>query len=187
MIEITEIQKKLQTCLKPNRYEHTLGVMYTAAALAMCHGEDLEKAMLAGLLHDCGKAYSVKEQLAYCIHNHIPLDEVAKKAPALIHAKLGAYLAQHEYDVVNPDILDAICCHTTGHPNMTMLEKILYVSDYIEPGRKVIPALLETRKVCFSDINRAVALIAGATLSYLKANALQIDRMTIETYEYYSE
>ena len=88
--------------------------------------------------------------------------------PALIHAKLGAYLAENEYKIKDREILDAITWHTTGRPAMTMLEKILYIADYIEPNRKIIPGLEEIRGIVFQDIDRAIYLSAKRTVRYLE-------------------
>lgn len=185
MTDITGIQKKLEKRLKPERYEHTLGVMYTAASLAMCYKADISKAMLAGLLHDCGKYCSGKEQFRLCGELNIALTESEKKMPALIHAKLGAYLAEHEYNIKDSDILGAVTYHTTGKPDMSLLEKIIYIADYIEPNRQEIPLLGEVRHAAFSNLDRAVALSAGSTISYLDHVGREIDPMTVRTYEFY--
>lgn len=107
--------------------------------------------------------------------------------PALIHAKLGAYLAEHEYGIRDESILNAITYHTTGRPDMTMLEKIIYIADYIEPNRKIIPGLDEVRRLSFTDINQAVCLSAGATTRYLKNGGKSVDPMTIQTYNFYKK
>lgn len=185
MADLVGIRKKLEKKLKPERYEHTIGVMYTASSLAMCYGEDIHKALLAGLLHDCGKFCSGKEQMELCKEYQIPLTASELKMPALVHARLGAYLAEHEYNIKQPEILDAIAYHTTGRPAMTMLEKIVYIADYIEPGRMVIPGLGEVRKAAFANIDEAVAMCAGATISYLESIGRGIDPMTVRTYEFY--
>ena len=143
--ELTAIRKKLEKKLKEERYIHTLGVMYTAASMAMRHGADVQKAMTAGLLHDCGKYCDVNEQILLCRKHHIKLSDAELEVPALIHARLGAYFAEYEYGITDSEILDAITYHTTGRPAMTMIEKIVYLADYIEPGRKKIPGLAEVR------------------------------------------
>lgn len=180
-----EIEKKLRKRLKPERYEHTMGVMYTAASLAMRYDTDVEQAMYAGLLHDCGKYCSTSEQIHLCEKYGIHLSESELEMPALIHAKLGVYLAEHQYDVSSKEILQAIRYHTTGRKAMTLLEKIVYIADYIEPGRKMIPILPEVRLAAFQNIDEAVYLSAGATISFLKGTSRPIDTLTIETYEYY--
>ena len=183
--ELREISRKLSKILKKNRYEHTLGVMYTAASLAMCYGGDVQKAMTAGLLHDCGKYLSAEDQIRFCKKKEIPLTESELQMPALVHAKLGAYLARHEYGIKDSDILDAITYHTTGRPDMTLLEKIVYIADYIEPNRREIPGLEQIRKIVFTDIDRAVCLSAGSTVRYLKNGGKAVDPMTINTYNFF--
>lgn len=183
--ELLKIQKDLAKKLKKERMEHTTGVMYTAASLAMCYHTDIQKALTAGLLHDCAKYGSVKDQIRLCHKKEIPLTESEISMPALIHAKLGAYLAQHEYGIEDREILDAITYHTTGRPDMTMLEKIIYIADYIEPNRKIIPGLEEIRGIVYQDIDRAVCLAAGRTVRYLRDGGKSVDPMSVSTYNFY--
>lgn len=180
-----KIKKELSKKLKKERYEHTVGVMYTAASLAMRYEADIEKALLAGLLHDCGKFCPPKEQIRLCEKYGIFLTDSELKMPALIHAKFGAFLAEHEYGVTDREILNAIACHTTGRPDMTMLEKIIYIADYIEPNRRPIQGLKEIRTTVFQDIDRAVYLSASKTLQYLKDSRKEADPLTAGTCEYY--
>lgn len=185
--DLLEIRKDLSKKLKKERFEHTIGVMYTAASLAMCYGENIQKALTAGLLHDCGKYCSANDQIKLCRKYNIRLTEAELKMPALIHAKLGAYLARHEYAIKDQDILDAITYHTTGRPGMTLLEKIIYIADYIEPNRKIIPGLDEIRGIVFQDIDRAVYLSAQNTVRYLDGGGKAVDPMTISTCKYYKK
>ena len=129
------IEKKLAASLNEDRFRHTLGVTYTACALAMRYGEDPEKARIAGLLHDCAKCIPNEKKIRLCEKYSIPISGTEKKAPFLLHAKLGAYLAQNKYGIEDPDILGAITWHTTGKPDMSLLEKILYIADYISADR----------------------------------------------------
>lgn len=183
--ELTVIRKQLEKKLKEERYIHTLGVMYTAASMAMRHGADVQKAMTAGLLHDCGKYCDISEQIRLCKKHHISLTEAELEVSALIHARLGAYLAEQEYGITDPEILDAITYHTTGRPAMTMIEKIVYLADYIEPGRKKIPGLNEVRSAAFDHIDDAVRMTAESTLAFLKRAGRKIDPMTERTCQYY--
>ena len=185
--ELKDIRKDLSKKLKKERFEHTIGVMYTASSLAMCYDEDIQKALTAGLLHDCGKYCSSKDQIKLCRKYKISLTDSELEMPALIHAKLGAYLARHEYKIEDQDIIDAITYHTTGRPGMTLLEKIIYIADYIEPNRKLIPGLAEIRSIVFQDIDRAVYLSAQRTVRYLKDGGRSVDPMTISTCEYYKK
>ena len=118
---ITKIQKKLRKELDDDRYRHTLGVMYTSAALAMRYGADLMKAQIAGLLHDCAKCIPNDKKLKLCDKYGIPVTKVENDAPFLLHSKLGAYLAKTKYGVEDEEILEAIVWHTTGKPAMTRL------------------------------------------------------------------
>lgn len=183
--ELLEIRKDLSKKLKKERFEHTIGVMYTAASLAMCYGENVQKALTAGLLHDCGKYCPPKEQIKLCRKYDIQLTQSELEMPALIHAKLGAYLALNEYGINDRDILDAIIYHTTGRPGMTLLEKIIYIADYIEPNRKNIPGLEEIRNIVFQDIDRSVYLSAQNTVRYLDGGGKSVDPMTVSTRDYY--
>lgn len=182
---IPKMQKKLKKELDESRYTHTLGVMYTAASLAMCYAEDLERASVAGLLHDCAKCIPNPQKIKLCEHYKLSVSEVERTTPHLLHAKLGASIAQDKYGVSDPEILSAIRCHTTGKPDMTLLEKIIFLSDYIEPGRSKAPNLAQIRQIAFSDIDMAVYLTLRDTLSYLEQTKAALDNQTIVAYNYY--
>ena len=187
MAEIETIRKQLKKQLDKYRYQHTLGVMYTAASMAMRYGVDLTDAMIAGLLHDCAKCIQDEEKLRMCKKYHILLTETELQNTALIHPKLGAYLAKSEYGIQKKEILDAIAGHTTGHPNMTLLEKIIFIADYIEPGRTSAPNLSEIRRLAFENLDIAMFRILDDTLQYLREKGGVIDQMTEETYHYYKD
>lgn len=188
-MEQKKIRKQLEKNLDAKRYEHTLGVAYTAAALAMCHGGDIEKATVAGLLHDCAKCLSDEKRISICEKNHLPINDIERRNPSLLHAKAGCILATTEYDVEDSEIIDAIRSHTTGRPGMTLLEKIIFVADYIEPGRNKAENLGEVRPLAFRDLDEALWLILRDTLAYLREsdNEADIDPMTQETFEFYNK
>ena len=186
-MENQKIQEKLKHLLKPGRYEHTIGVMHTAAALAMCWGGDVSNALTAGLLHDCGKFGSDEEQVKRCQEYGVSLTDSEIRVPALVHAKLGAYYAEKEYQITDRRILDAIRFHTTGRADMTLLEKIVFLADYIEPHRREIPGLNEIRAMAFHNIDKAVCMAAYNTIHYLESIGQEIEPATIETYEYYRQ
>ena len=183
----SKTKKTLRKYLDRDRFEHSEGVMYTAAALAMRYGEDLEKAQIAGILHDCAKCMPDSKKLKICEKNHIEITEAEKMSPFLLHAKVGAYIAKAKYDIEDTEILDAIACHTTGKPAMTLLEKIIYISDYIEPMRNKASNLEEVRKMAFVDLDEALFKILSDTLVYLEKSSKKMDPMTMQTYEYYRE
>lgn len=180
-----EIRKSLKKELDKSRYEHTMGVMYTAAALAMAHGADQKKAMLAGLLHDCAKCIPNEEKMELCKKYHIELTQAEINNPALIHAKLGAFLARKKYHVTDEEVLHAILVHTTGEPGMNLLDKIIYIADYIEPGRDKAKNLPVVRPLSFQNLDTALLKILGDTLDYLKSTGKEIDTLTEQTYQYY--
>lgn len=179
------IKKTLSKQLDAKRYEHTIGVAYTAASLAMRYGADIEKAYLAGLLHDCAKCIETDEKLTLCKKYKVKLTPFEIEHPFLIHAKLGSSLAEKKYGIEDPEVLSAIRYHTTGKPDMGLMEKIVFSADYIEPGRKIIPGLEEIRKIIFTDFDQAVCLILEGTMRHLKNKEQPIDELSIEAYEYY--
>lgn len=184
-MELKEIRKNLKKQLDKGRYEHTKGVMYTAGCLAMAHEYSIADAMLAGLLHDCAKCIPNDEKIRICEKEDIPITGVEYESPYLLHAKLGAYLAETEYEIKNPEILHAIKVHTTGEPAMSTLDKIIYIADYIEPGRDKAPNLEKVRKIAFEDLNACMAEILRDTLKYLSSRGGSIDPLTKMTYDYY--
>ena len=180
---MAELRRQMKKVLKTERFDHTLGVAYTAASLAFLYDVDLDQALTAGMLHDCAKY--VEHKVETCKKFHIPVTEAEEKEPSLLHAKLGAYLAEHEYHVQDPEVLNAIRYHTTGHPNMTLLEKIIFVADYIEPNRKMLPHLSEIRKMAYRDLNEAIVHILQDTLAYLDQSSKIKDPETQRTLQYY--
>lgn len=178
-------KKKLQKKLDSDRYEHTIGVAYTASALAMRYKCDIDKALIAGLLHDNAKCIPYEKKIQLCEKYNIHLSLAEKENPALLHAKLGAFLAMHKYKVDDKEIISAIYYHTTGKPDMTLLEKIIYVADYIEPMRYKAKNLDEIRQLAFIDLDKALLKILEDTLEYLQLQKYNIDPYTERTYEFY--
>lgn len=177
--------RELQTELAYGRFTHTLYVAGTAASIAMCYGLDTDMAETAGLLHDCAKCMNLSKMLKICDKAGVELSEYERNSGSLLHSKAGAVLAQTKYGVRDEDILNAIRYHTTGRPGMSLLEKIIFVADYIEPGRDSAPNLPVVRKLAFESIDDCVLQILKDTLSYLESTGAQVDPMTQKTYEYY--
>ena len=180
-----KIRKVLEKTQDDKRYDHTLGVAYTAASLAMRYESDVKKAEIAGLLHDCAKCIDNDKKLAMCQKYNINVNEFERRNPFLLHAKLGSFLAMKKFNITDKDIINAILNHTTGRPEMSLLEKIIYVADYIEPNRMQAANLREIRKRAFIDLDQAVLKILGDTLHYLESVDNEIDPMTQKTYDYY--
>ncbi len=186
-IDIEELQKKMKKRLPRKRYQHTQGVRYTAAALAMRYGADIQAASIAGLLHDCAKYLSEEEILEECKRYQIPCSGTEREKPYLLHAKLGACYARQKYKIDREDILLAIQYHTTGRPGMSLLEKIIFTADYIEPGRKPLPGLPAIRQMAFCDLDEAVYMILRDTLDYLEHSDRVIDDTSRQSFDYYQK
>lgn len=183
--DLPKITKKLEKYLTPKRLWHTIGVMHTAASLAMVHDVSLEQAQVAGLLHDCAKCIPHKKALELCKKNNLPVSAFEEKNPLLLHGKLGAWIAQEKYQVTDREILSAITWHTTGKEDMTALEKIIFIADYIEPARNQAPNLKMVRSLAFKDLNLCMYQILQDTLDYLKSDRESIDETTEQAYAYY--
>lgn len=183
--DVKDLLPKLEKALKPGRYLHTLGVMNTAFSLAVKHNYPAYNAMLAGLLHDCAKCISDEERIDVCKSHNIEIRPVEKKFPHLLHGKAGAVFAKEKYKISDEEILHAITYHTTGCPNMSTLDKIIYIADYIEPSRNKQRRLDEVRAAAYEDLDRCLLMILEDSVNYLSENPDMVDEMTIDTYNYY--
>ena len=163
-LTVDELRPIAMSYLKPKRMPHVLGTEEEAARLARRFGADETKARVAGLLHDCTKKLDMTEQLALCEKYGIQLDPLERKALKLLHAKTGAAIARHVYGV-DDEVYQAILYHTTGRANMTLLEKILYLADYIEPSREFAndPDVVRLRETVYDDLDRG--LLLGLTMT----------------------
>lgn len=186
---LMSIKKSLAKELTEKRFYHTLGVEAVSFSLAIQHNCDMDKALLAGLLHDCAKCLPNQELLIQCDKYNLPVSDVERRNPYLLHGKLGAYYSELNYGITDKEVHSAIAYHTTGKPDMTLLEKIVFTADYIEPGRSSdrIPDLGEIRKLAFSNLDEAVVRILSNTIKYLKSEGQEIDQLTIKAYEYYKK
>lgn len=185
--DLEEMKEKVRQSQKSSRFAHTLGVVETALQLAKQYQVDEKKTEIAALLHDCAKNYDGQEQIKLCKKYGITITEVEAQNPFLLHAKLGEYLARTEYGIEDEEILNAIRWHTTGRPEMTQLDKIIYIADYIEPNRYQAPNLDEIRRLAMIDLDECLYTILKATLAYLETKNDVIDPMTEKTYLYYKK
>ena len=158
-----------------------------AKKLAEIYGtqKDQQKAHVAGLLHDCAKDYPEELRLRFCREYKIKLDDVMQKQTDLIHPFLGAEVARREYLVEDEEILDAIRYHTTGRANMSLLEKIIFIADYIEPNREKFEGLEEARRLAYLDLDMAMRYILEETIAYVKRRNLLLHSLSTEALEYY--
>ena len=153
----------------------------------MVHGANVEKALIAGFLHDCAKCLSHEEQLKICEKNNIELSDVERRNHSLLHAKAGIYIASTKYEIRDREILDAIRYHTTGRENMSLLEKIVYIADFIEPNRKPLDDMNIIRQEAFSDIDKCLAHILYNSIVYLRTIGKECDDTTMKAYEFYKK
>ncbi|MBO9129571.1 bis(5'-nucleosyl)-tetraphosphatase (symmetrical) YqeK [Bacillus sp. 165] len=166
--------------LHEKRYLHTVGVMETAIELAERYKVDKKKAELAAIFHDYAKCRPIQEMEEIIKREQMPagLLEYNKE---LWHAPVGAYLVEKEAGVTDPEILQAIAYHTSGHECMTMLDKVIYVADYIEPGRK-FPGVDEVRELARLDLNKALLQAIKNTIAFLMEKDQAVYPLTFQTY-----
>ena len=185
MLSVDVIKEKLQSALSIDRYIHTLGVAEEAQKLAAVYGdaELVKKAEYAGLLHDCAKDYPDDMKKRFCKEYHVPVDDVMKKQLGLIHPFLGAEVAKREYGVEDEDIIGAIRWHTTGKPEMTVLEKIVFIADYIEPNRD-FDGVEDLRKVVWEDLDKGLAMGLAMTVEEMEQMGNPVHHNTLQALEY---
>ena len=171
--------------LKPKRMPHVLGTEQEAAKLARMYGVDETKARVAALLHDCTKKLEMEEQLALCKEYGIELDELEQRALKLLHSRTGAELARRIFGV-DDEIYSAIRWHTTGRANMTKLEKILYLADYIEPSRD-FDDVEPLRKVVYEDLDKGLLLGLQMTVDEMEAMGNPVHHNTLDARNYLIE
>ncbi|OPJ63773.1 bis(5'-nucleosyl)-tetraphosphatase (symmetrical) YqeK [Clostridium oryzae] len=171
-----EIIAFLKTNLTEKRFKHVIGVRNTAVKLAQVHGEDEKKAAYAALIHDCAKNMD-KDKLKKIIEDAgMVLDEVECYAPQLLHSKAGAVIAKDKMGISDKDILNSVIYHTTGRANMSRLEKIIYLADYIEPSRDFL-GVDKVRSSAFVDLDGTLLLSIDNSIKYIldKGQLLHID------------
>ena len=164
--------------LKRRRIPHVLGTEQEAIRLAERYGADVEKARRAALLHDCTKKLEMDEQLALCRQYGIELDELEQNALKLLHARTGAAVARDVFGV-DDEIYSAILWHTTGRAGMTLLEKIIYLADYIEPSRD-FPGVDRLRSVCYEDLDRGLLTGLEMTIEEMREMGNPVHHATLE-------
>lgn len=167
-----DLMRRLAEHLSPRRLEHSRQVAETAAELAVRYGLSAEPAWLAGILHDCARELSPKEMLTAARQAELSWGVEEEWEPVLLHAPLAAQWAKSRYGVDDADVLQAIALHTTGAPQMRLLDKILYLADLIEPDRDFV-GVVELRELAETDIDRALLkALDGSIVHLLRRGAL---------------
>ncbi len=178
-----QIIDKLKTMLTPHRFKHSIGVKETAIKLAETHGCNIQKAAIAGLLHDCAKDFTKHQMLQLCSEFDIVLDNICKKEIPLIHGFLSACIAGKYFNIEDGETLQAIRYHTLAKEKMSTLEKVIYIADFIEPNR-CFEGVDAIRIAAYEDLNHAVLLAIDNTIKHVIAKGNLIHPMTIAARNY---
>ena len=178
-MEYNEILVTLANELRPARFRHCRDVSQTAVRLAERWDADIEKARLAGILHDCARNLKGEELLKTSRQFGMIPSPLELLQPALIHAPLGAIIAERRFGISEPQVLKAIRRHTTGAPQMTLLDKVIYLSDCIEPGRN-FSGVRKIRDMAVEDLDAAVLLAYEHSILFVVANGGLLHPNTVE-------
>ena len=184
-LSLEQLEEVVVPLLDKNRVDHVLGCRDTAVALAKRWGVDEMDAARAGLLHDITKALDGPLQLTLCREYGTMLDEFGTKYPKTLHALTGSLVAERIFGE-NAAVVSAICHHTTGKADMSLLEKIIYVADYMEPGRK-FPGVEQLRELAYSDLDAAVKLGLEITLTHLNTLGDKVSPASREALEFLNQ
>ena len=177
-LPMEELEEAVIALMNPNRVAHVLGCRDTAVELARVYGENEVDAARAGLLHDITKAIDGPLQLTLCAEYGIVLDTFSRSFPKTLHALTGSLVAQRIFGE-NENVVSAICHHTTGRANMTLLEKIIYIADYVEPNRD-FPGVEEMRAMAYTDLDRAVLMGLESAVAHVRRQGQGLAPATLE-------
>ena len=177
------LREKAYAMLKPSRVAHVKGCEEEAVRMARFWGADPGEAAEAGILHDVTKKLDLEHQLILCRKYDIVIDALESRSEKLLHSKTGAAVAKYEFGV-SDEVYTAIQWHTTGRPGMSLLEKILYLSDYMEPTRR-FEGVEKLRRLSYEDLDRAMALGLSMSVDDLTARGVEIHRMTEQAKSFY--
>ncbi|SHI66000.1 putative HD superfamily hydrolase of NAD metabolism [Dethiosulfatibacter aminovorans DSM 17477] len=161
------------------RFSHSVRVMKTATDMALAYGVPVNKTRIAAILHDCGRLKDCRSLIEYFNERNIILDSATFLNTNLHHAVLGRFLAYDRFCITDIDILNAIRYHTTGRANMTILEKIIYLADAIEPKREY-EGVWEIRKMAMEDLDEAMIMSLVNTCGYLERKNTEIHKNTLK-------
>lgn len=173
------IKNEIKLILSEKRFEHSLKVELEAVKLAQIYGSDVEKTRVAAIAHDFAKSYSDQELIKMAQNYGMNIDEIQINFPQLLHGPVAAHICREKFGVIDKDILNAISNHTTGRKGMSLLEKIIYIADVIEPGR-YFPGINDIRNTVLNDIDSALLLACNSTLIYITQENYLIHPLTIE-------
>jgi len=161
-----KIIEYIEKNLNKQRFEHSLRVMDTAEKIARHYNADVEKARLAGLVHDCAKNMNDEEMIKVIKENNYNDNYIYIKTAALMHGLVGGIIARNVMGINDTEVLNAVIYHTTGRENMSILEKIIYIADYIEPMRN-FEGVDMLRDLTYKDLDEALLMAFDKTIEYV--------------------
>lgn len=179
----SQMEEYLKANLRDGRFKHSLGVRDTAEILAAKYGADVYKARIAGLIHDCAKQMDKDKILDICIDDGYKLDYIAYENPAIMHGAAAAIIARKTMGIKDEDILKSIEYHTTGREGMSLLEKIIYLADYIEPSRN-FPGIDQLRETINRNLNEGLILSFDNTIRLIISKGDLIHPNTVDARNY---
>ena len=172
---------RLFQALNPRRFAHSLSVASTARRLARIHGIDQRQAEQAGLLHDCAKCMPLKEMRRIAVEHSLTNDPEILSSNALMHSLVGAWVARNDYGMADPEVLEAVAYHNTGHPGMSRLAMCVCLADSIEPLRESYPQLEQIRVLSELSLERALLMSLERTAEYVRSKGKYLHPRTQET------
>ena len=181
-LPMEDLEAEVVSLLNPNRVAHVLGCRDCAVELARLYGENEVDAARAGLLHDITKAIDGPLQLTLCAEYGMILDTFSRRFPKTLHALTGSLVAERIFGE-NENVVSAICHHTTGRADMTMLEKIIYIADYVEPNRD-FPGVEQMRALAYTDLDAAVRMGLESAVAHVKRQGQELAPATLEALEF---
>jgi nicotinate-nucleotide adenylyltransferase len=183
MSKYEEIYERVKNTLSEQRFYHSVCVVERAVELAKIYGADIEKAKLAGIIHDIAKEVKEDDRVKNAESYGIKLDEVEKSTTSIIHAKVGAKIAEVEFGL-DEEICNAIAYHTTARANMTLLEKIIYLADYSGKDRQFDDTNY-IYELSNKDLDEAMRYCLRKTIQEILDKKTLIHIKTVEAYNFF--
>ncbi|MBI5206177.1 MAG: bis(5'-nucleosyl)-tetraphosphatase (symmetrical) YqeK [Candidatus Firestonebacteria bacterium] len=180
---LLEVQRWLKEKMDENLYHHSIASSELAVEIARRYKADEEKAQIAALIHDCAKIYSPKELLDFAKAFNIQLDDIEKENPSLLHALIGVDIFEKAFGTVHSSIKRAVRLHTTGDANMEILDKVIYVSDSLEPNRHY-PGLIQIREIARRDLDYSLYMILQRKIQHSMESRKQIHPRVLSTWNW---
>ncbi len=177
-----EIRKYIEMNLSRSRLEHSLSTALICVELCSRFGIDEKKGRIAGIAHDISRETKLDDKMINLLNDNYLISSEEKLSPVLLHGRIGAALLGEKFNLKDNDILQAIRWHTTGHPDMGKLGQILYIADYIEPGRKHITNTLRA-EIMQMDLNEMTIKVLNDRTAYLRDNGYRVAEFSMQLFD----